>query len=498
MKILFVASEVSPFAKTGGLADMTAELARELQRQGHDVRIVLPLYKTVAKGNAAIAKGRKSFLVQLGGEAYKGLLRQTSLDGIPVYLLENRELFHRDGLYGTASGDYPDNARRFAFFCRGVLELLKRLDFRPDLLHCHDWQTALLPILLRYELAEDPFFSKTATLYTIHNLAYQGLFPAAELDELGLDTDYLTMDRLEFYGQINLMKGAIQAAELVTTVSPTYREEILEDEQGCGLAGVLRTRQDDLVGILNGLDYEEWDPANDRDIVKQYSTTSLQSGKSANKSALQRLMGLPERSDLPLIGMVARLSAQKGFELIAELAPRLADDELQLAVLGSGEERYVAMFQELKEQGVRNISLRVAFDQALARQIYAGSDIFLMPSQYEPCGLGQLIALRYGAIPVVRRVGGLSDTIVDPLDGKGEANGYTFTEFSAAGLQDALDRACRAWHDRDGWKKLQRRAMGCRFPWQQAAQDYAELYRRAIAKKGVAVWELKRRMTLSS
>jgi starch synthase len=484
MKILFVVSELAPLAKTGGLADMTAELARELHGQGHDVRIALPLYKSISRSGIRIEKLGKSVGIELGGEMYKGLLRKSDLSGMPVYLIENREIFHRDELYGTMDGDYPDNALRFAFFCRGVLELAKSLDFSPDVIHCHDWQAALIPILLRYELADDPFFAHTATLFTIHNLAYQGLFPKEALPELGLDESYLTIDRLEFYGQVNLMKGAIQYADMVSTVSPTYREEILFKEQGCGLDGVLRTREDDLYGILNGLDYNEWDPEKDAALFARYGTATVKHGKKANKQGLQRLLGLPERSDIPLIGMVARLSAQKGFELIAEIAPWLAEAGLQLAVLGNGEAKYLEMFQELAAAGVENITLRAAFDPVLARQIYAGSDIFLMPSMYEPCGLGQLIALRYGAIPVVRSVGGLADTIVDPLDGKGEANGFTFTGFSGTGLQEALDRSLDAWHDGDGWGKLVQRAMSCRFSWQEASGDYLDLYQRAIAKKG--------------
>ena len=290
MKILFVASEVAPFAKTGGLADVTGSLPHELKRQGHDVRIIMPFYKTVAKGDFLVRKIRKSVEVPLAGSLHKGLLRHTLLDDIPVYLLENKELFYRDYLYGSPAGDYPDNPRRFAFFCRGVLELLKRMDYRPDVLHCHDWQTALIPLLLKYEYAGDPFFADMAVIFTIHNLAYQGLFPAAALDEMGLDSSYFDIGRVEFYGNVNLMKGGILTADLINTVSETYCEEILTEEQGCGLEGVIRTRRDALSGILNGIDYSQWDPATDREIYRNY-TASAPAGQSCRQKSPAEAVG---------------------------------------------------------------------------------------------------------------------------------------------------------------------------------------------------------------
>ncbi len=491
MKILFVASEVSPFAKTGGLADVTGSLPRELKMMGHDVRIIMPFYKTVAKGDFLIRKIRKSVEVRVGGSLQKGLLRQTFLDDIPVYLLENKEYFHREHLYGAPLGDYPDNAERFAFFNRGVLELLKRMDYRPDVLHCHDWQTALIPLLLRYEFADDPFFTNMAVIFTIHNLAYQGLFPVDSLEAMGLDASYFTIDRLEYYGKVNLMKGGILTADLINTVSETYCAEILTAEQGCGLEGVLLDHRDSLSGVLNGINYSDWDPSTDREIFRNYSASSL-TGKAANKKSLQRLLGLEQNSNIPLVGMVSRMIEQKGFDLVEKLLPKFAKEDLQLAVIGSGEEKYVKSFSDICKQGAGNIVLHEGFDTVLARRIYAGSDIFLMPSHFEPCGLGQLIALRYGAVPVVRKTGGLSDTVVDEKDRGREPNGFSFAEYKASALWACLQRALKAYQDKEGWKKIVRNGMYRDFSWQQSAKKYEELYYRGVAKKGVDTWLRKK------
>lgn len=485
MKILFVASEAAPFAKTGGLADVTGSLPKELKRLGHDVRIIIPFYKVVERGGFSVRKLRKSLSVVMGGTLHKGLLHQTLLDDIPVYFLESRGYFHRDYLYGTPAGDYPDNHLRFAFFCRGVLEALRGLDFRPDAIHCHDWQTALVPILLKYELPEDPFFAKTAVLFTIHNLAYQGLFPRESLVEMGLDDSLFSIERLEYYGKVNLMKGAILTADLINTVSESYCREIRTPEQGCGLEGVLNVRRDDLSGVLNGLDYTEWDPATDRDIFGNYTASSLH-GKAVNKRELQRVLGLEQRADIPLLGMVSRLAAQKGFDLLAEILPRLAAKNLQLVVLGDGEEKYRRLLTRVCGKRRENCAFHFGFDPALARQIYAGCDMFLMPSHYEPCGLGQLIALRYGAVPVVRKTGGLADTVIDARESAEGWTGFTFTEYSPAALSEAIGRAERDWRaDREAWEMAVRRGMDSDFSWRRSAERYLELYRRGVEKRGV-------------
>jgi starch synthase len=483
MKILFIASEVAPFAKSGGLADVTGSLPQELSRMGHDVRIIMPFYKTVAKGGFLVRKIRKSVDVAFDDTVQKGLLRRTLLSGVPVYLLENKEYFFRDHLYGVPEKDYPDNPRRFAFFCRGVLEILKRMDYRPDVLHCHDWQTALIPLLLKYEYSDDPFFSGMAVIFTIHNLAYQGLFPAESLAALGLDSSNFTIDRLEYYDQVNLMKGGILTADLVNTVSETYCHEILTAEHGCGLEGVLSSRKEYLSGIVNGIDYTEWNPATDREIFKRYSASSL-TGKAANKKGLQALLGMEQDPSIPLVGMVSRMIDQKGFDLVGRLLPVFAGERMQLAVIGSGEETYARMFQKIIAKGAKNISFYNGFDTTLARRVYAGSDIFLMPSRFEPCGLGQLIALRYGAVPVVRSTGGLADTVVDEGVAGIEQSGFVFSEYAESSLLSALRRAFNAHKDGDRWKRIVRSAMTRDFSWKHSAQAYQELYREGMLMKG--------------
>ncbi|WP_243369713.1 glycogen synthase GlgA [Geotalea sp. SG265] len=483
MKILFVASEVTPFAKSGGLADVTGALPKSLKKQGHDVRIILPFYSEVERGGYGIRKGRKSVDVMVGGSAKRGLFRHTTLEDIPVYLLENKEYFSRDHLYGTASGEYPDNHQRFAFFCRGVLDLLKKMDYRPDIIHCHDWQTAMIPLILKKEKGDDLFFSKTGTVFTIHNLAYQGLFPREAMVDMGLDPSLFTIDCLEFYGKINLLKGAILTADVINTVSETYCREILTPEAGDGLDGVLALRRNDLYGVLNGIDYEHWNPATDRGISRNY-TPAAPAGKAHNKKALQKRLGLEVAEDVPLIGMVSRLTEQKGFDLLEALLPRIAKAKLQLVLLGTGDEKYLKLLQEFAALGTDNISVNIGFHPELAPQIYAGSDIFLMPSRYEPCGLGQMIALRYGAVPVVRKTGGLADTVFDERDQSREPNGFSFDDYTPEALWEALSRAINAHADKASWKKMMKRGMAGDFSWNASARKYEELYRQVLAKKG--------------
>ena len=482
MRILFVAPEVAPFAKTGGLADVTGSLAKELKLLGHDVRIIMPCYGDVRKQGIPLRKARKSVEVPIGGTVRKGFLRQAYLGDVPVYLLESKEYFEREGHYGTPEGDFPDNHQRFAFFCRGVLELLKKIDFRPDLLHCHDWQTALIPIILRYEHHNDAFFAGTSTLFTIHNLAYQGIFPRPALEEMGLNKTCYRVERLEFYGQVNLMKGALLTADLLNTVTPTYCAEIQTPEYGCGLDGVLASRKSDLCGILNGLDYSIWDPAHDRGIFKNYTADTL-SGKAINKKGLQKLLGLPVDPQVPVIGMVSRLVEHKGFDLVEKILPKLAGMPLQLVILGTGDGNYLQRFASHAKLGSGNFSFNLGFNPALAPNIYAGADIFLMPSRFEPCGLGQMIALRYGALPVVRKTGGLVDTVRDERDDPRHPNGFSFDEYTPEALLEAIERALAAYGDRPRWRKLVRTGMGCDYSWSTSARQYEELYRRCLEKK---------------
>jgi starch synthase len=481
MKILFVSSEVSPFAKTGGLADVAGSLPKALRKNGHDVRIIMPLYQCVETGGFTIKKARKGFEVPVDGVMQKGLLRQTSLGDIPVYLVEKREYFQRPELYGTPTGDYPDNSQRFGFFCQGVVELLKRLDFRPDIIHCHDWQTAIVPFIIRHQHKDDPFFSRTALVYTIHNLAYQGIFERESLSAFGLDDSHFTVDRLEYYGKINLMKGGILTADVINTVSNAYCREIQTEEMGCGLQGVLKQRAHDLYGILNGIDYQDWNPATDPLIFKNYTASTL-SGKAANKKNLQKGLGLEQSASTPLLGMITRLSSQKGLDLLEALLPKFQEENLQLVLLGTGDEKYMKMLSSLQKKPTDALSINLAFDLTLSHKIYAASDMFLMPSHYEPCGLGQLIAFRYGSVPVVRKTGGLADTVFDIRDGVREANGFTFDDYSPEAFWDAISRALETYKDRKKWDKMVRSGMNSDFSWDHSGGEYEALYEKALKR----------------
>jgi ADP-glucose type glycogen/starch synthase len=483
MKILLVASEVAPYAKTGGLADVAGSLPKALRQLGHDVRIILPCYQTVEEKHS-LRKGRKSVEVPIDGQLHKGMLRQHTLDGVPVYFIENREYFHRDGLYGTAEGDYPDNAERFGFFCRAVLALLRRLDFRPDVLHLNDWQTGLIPVLLKTELKDDPFYRTIGTLMTIHNLGYQGLFLPEVLPLLGLPPQLGTPAGLEYFGKISFLKGGLIYSDLLNTVSPTYCREIQTPQMGHGFDGILAKRSKALHGILNGLDTRLWNPELDPALVRAYNESDLR-GKAANKKALQAQLGLETDPSIPLVAMVTRLDTQKGLDLVEDAWERLLERPLQFVLIGSGEQIHTERFARLKDRYPGRVSINLDFDDTLSRRIYAGSDLFLMPSHYEPCGLGQLIALRYGSIPVVRKTGGLADTVIDPADDPRHANGFTFTEATADALLDALDRALALYGDRRNWLKLVKRGMSQDFSWRGSAEHYLELYRRIMEGKRV-------------
>jgi starch synthase len=406
------------------------------------------------------------------------------LGPLSVHLLESPDFFCRPELYGDEEGDYADNHLRFAFFCRAVLLFLQRGGIRPDIIHCHDWQTALIPYLLRYQLQNDPFFQGSATVFTIHNLAYQGLFPATVLPDLGLVAeDDFTMARLEYYDRINLLKGGLIGADALTTVSRTYAAEILETGAGCGLEGVLAQRRDALQGIVNGIDTREWDPATDGVLRYPFSSSSP-SGKALQKRLLQEEAGLEAEAGRPLVAMVTRLSNQKGIELVMESLPWMVAHGLQVVILGSGEPIYRDALKEWAAEVPGHLAFFDQYDPARSRRIFAGSDIFLMPSRYEPCGIGQLMALRYGAVPLVRRTGGLADTVVDMVDDPVAYTGFLFDEFSAKALQQGLARALAAYGRIDSWQRLVKRGMEADFSWGWSAQRYEEVFRWALEKKG--------------
>lgn len=454
MKVLFLSSEIDPFAKTGGLADVAGSLPVALERKGIALRLAMPKYRPVLRQK----EGR------IGKE-------------IRVDFIEQNAFYDRAGLYGENGKDYPDNLERFSFFCRKVLDLLKERNFAVDLIHCNDWQTALVPVYLKSLYREDPFFRNVKTVFTIHNLGYQGLFPASEMGKTGLDDSYFHMESLEFYGKINVLKGGLVYADILTTVSPTYSREIQTAEFGHGLEGILFKRREDLFGIVNGIDQDLWDPAQDRAIKKQY-TPENPAGKEEDKKDLQTLCGLQVKKDIPLIGIVSRLAAQKGFDILAPVVGKILKQGFQMVLLGTGDKRYEELFQEIGKKFPKSFSLHLAFDPVLARKIYAGSDFFLMPSRYEPCGLGQMIALRYGTIPVVRKTGGLADTIRDATYPEG--NGFVFSEYASEKLLGSLLQAKKAFQEKKGWERLLRRAMAFDFSWDRSAEKYVDLYRRVL------------------
>ena len=481
MNIVLVSPEVEPLAKTGGLADVAASLSVALRRAKQNVSVVMPFYRAIDTETFKVQKTGLEVEVPLDRSTYKGQIWRYNLGGVPVYLLKNQDLYDRDGLYGVDGADYPDNALRFAFLSRAALEAARVLDLRPDVFHINDWHTALLPVYKRLYYREEHSLRQAGVLLSIHNMAYQGVFDRSQLRRLHLPSDVFHMDGLEFFGQLNLLKGGLVYADLLSTVSPTYAKEIQTPEAGSGLEGVLHHRAGELFGILNGIDTTIWSPGRDKKIFTNY-TLSKPGGKGSNKSELQKSLDLKVDAKAPLAAVVARLDPQKGFDLLLEAAPKLLGAGGQLALLGSGQRRYLKDFAKLRKRFRGQVSLNEGFDQELARRIYAGADLFLMPSRYEPCGLGQMIAMRYGTIPVVRRTGGLADTVTDFDDDEQMGNGFVFEAFEANALIDATMRALARFGDRRVWPVLIRRAMKADFSWKTACQRYLDVYALAMAK----------------
>ncbi len=467
MKILIVASEATPYSKTGGLADVIGALPPALAKRGEQVAVVLPGYRENVYPTALRAAYRKLSIPL--GPGYTVDIEETTDRGVTWYFVFCPPLFDREGLYGAGGRDHPDNAIRFAVFSRAALAVARHL-FRPDIIHCHDWQTALVPVYIRHIFRGDPTFVSSKILFTIHNLGYQGIFLPEVLPQIGLDATVFTPAQMEFYGKVNLMKGAIYYSDAISTVSRSYAREIQTPELGFGLDLYLKAHARRVTGIVNGVDYSEWSPENDDFIPHPYSAGDL-SGKTACKRALMAEFGLASGNiDRPLIGIVSRLVPQKGFDLVAQIAHELPQLHLSMAVLGSGDAAYQTMFESLAWSHPDRFGVRVGYDNALAHKVEAGADMFLMPSHYEPCGLNQIYSLRYGTIPIVHATGGLNDTI----DGE---TGFKFQEYSAVALLDAIRSAVAAFRDQDGWQAMMRRAMGRDFSWNAAAGEYSALYR---------------------
>ena len=479
LKILLLAAEVVPFAKTGGLADVAGSLPPAIRALGHDIRVAMPRYGRISPHKFNLARLPGSFAVPMDSQAEPADLMQGRLAAeVPVYFVENARYFDREGIYM-----YPDDAERFIFFCRAALEGVRHIGWQPDVIHCHDWQTALVPNWLKTIYAKDAFFANTASVYTIHSLAFRGVFGRRVLEVAGIDEyEFLASpDGTDARQVVDFMTRGIGYADAISTVSPTYAREILTPEFGEKMDPLLRQRRERLFGILNGLDVEDYDPATDRYLEKTYTCESLDR-RADNKRALQQYAGLESSPRTPLIGIISRLVDDKGFDLIQPIVGIMLEQlDVQLVLLGTGEERYHRFFLELAQRYPGRCGIFLTFNASLARRIYAGSDIFLMPSRFEPCGLSQMIAMRYGSVPLVRAVGGLVDTVsaYDPLTDGGA--GFVFEKYDAMALYTTLVRGVETYRHADIWRRLQERGMQQDFSWQASARKYAQLYQRARA-----------------
>ena len=473
MKVVFVASEGVPFSKTGGLADVVGALPKALAALGHELEVILPRYRSTKPGPGVphaqgmtlpLGSGYKYASIQDGGRSHD----------VQTYLVDCPEYFDREGLYQAKGEDYPDNAHRFAAFSLAALEFMKRSATPPDIIHCHDWQSALVPIYLRNLYREDGFFRKTSVVFTIHNLGYQGLFPPHILPQIALHAGLFTIDGLEFFGMVNFLKGGIVFSDFITTVSRKYAEEIQTPEFGYGLEGVLISRADHLKGIVNGVDYEAWDPSRDKLIAANYTPINL-AGKDACKKSLLEKMGV--QSPIlrrPVMGIVSRFASQKGFDLIASIAEQLAALDLYIVALGTGEPAHEELFRIMAAKYPEKFLVKIGYDNNLAHQIEAGSDMFLMPSRYEPCGLNQIYSLKYGTVPVVRATGGLDDTI-EPFDGK-SGTGFKFQEYTPQALLSTILAALEAYASPKNWHCLMENGMKKDYSWASSAKAYAQIY----------------------
>ncbi|MBI5970019.1 MAG: glycogen synthase GlgA [Deltaproteobacteria bacterium] len=480
MNVIFASSEAAPFAKTGGLADVAMLLPAAIKRRGCEVSLFLPYYAQVKASGVKPVRVPVSIHLPSGKRELTAELYMTEgFGGVNVYFIKRDEFFDRAFLYGTPKGDYPDNLERFSFFSRAVIEAIKAVGLMPDVIHCNDWQTGLIPAYLKDVYWNDPVFFNAAIVFTIHNIAYQGLFDKRLYGATGLSTSLFTADGLEFWDKISLLKAGIVYSDMITTVSQTYAKEIQTLELGGGLDGLLRARRGGLFGVLNGVDYGEWNPETDGLIPAAYSSTDM-SGKAKCKMALMKEFGVKLKTPAPLVGMVSRLAEQKGFDILLEALPEIMKNDIGLVILGEGETRYQEALIEAAKIHPGRVSVKIAFSNALAHLITAGSDVFLMPSRYEPCGLNQMFALRYGTPPVVRATGGLQDTVSDAADGS--ATGFKFRGYSASALVGKLKEAEAGYKDKKAWALLQKNGMKKDFSWDVSARRYIELYGAALKK----------------
>jgi starch synthase len=490
LNILFISSEVEPFAKTGGLADVSGALPQTIRQLDHEIRVILPRYGSINERKARLHDmiRMKEIDIPVGDRQYSASVKSSFITNpqikVQVYLLDNSTLFGRAGLYvhPDTKKDYPDNDARFTFFNRGVLEVLKKLGWQPDIIHCNDWPTGLVPAYLKTLYRNDPFYKDTKTVFTIHNMAYQGVFPHKAFAQTLLPPEQDAETGVIAFGNLNFLKAGLMHADALTTVSEKYAQEIRgSDEFGCGLQGLLEKRKHDLTGILNGVDYAVWDPSVDELIPQKFDIRSMDL-KVENKKALLDKIGLPFDEHVPVVGIISRLADQKGFDLIGEVLDELVGMKIQLVVLGTGEKKYHDLFEKAARKHPRNVAVSLTFNNELAHLIEAGSDMFLMPSRYEPCGLNQIYSLRYGTVPVVRATGGLDDTIEEYHASAGTGTGFKFTKYESAEMLKALHRAVKAYADQAGWRKLMKNGMAKDFSWEASARKYIQLYR-SLARK---------------
>jgi starch synthase len=484
LHVLFVTPEAVPFAKTGGLADVAGALPRYLKALGCHLTIVMPYYRMVKESGLPLRHVGQEIEIPMGDDILRADLYQSQMNqDIPVYFIGRDEFFDRENLYSTSRGDYFDNAERFIFFSKAAILLCQLLPFSPDVIHHHEWQTGLIPAYLRSIYQSNPLFFHTAIVFTIHNIAYQGIFKKEKFRLTGLPMEIYNPEGVEFWERINFMKAGIVYADIINTVSQKYSEEIQSSEYGYGLDGILRKRKEDLYGILNGVDYQDWDPSRDPHLISRYNPQNLSGKRECKKDLLKELDLPPSLENSPLLGMVSRLADQKGFDLLAEILEELFTLDIGFVLLGTGEQKYHDLFTQMTRKYPQKAAVRIAYDDPLAHKIEAGSDFFLMPSKYEPCGLNQIYSLKYGTIPIVRATGGLDDTIVDYDPATGKGNGFKFNRYDAQEFLGQIKVAIGFYSQPKHWKQLVQNAMAEDFSWQRSASSYLQLYQKAMEKK---------------
>ena len=472
MKVLFVTSEAAPFIKTGGLADVSFALPKALHDKGIDVRIIMPKYEDISYDFTSKTTQLATFGVSVGWRNQYCGLQYLSYDGLPVYFVDNEYYFKRHGCYG-----YFDDGERFAYFCRAVMESVKYMDdFYPDVIHCNDWQTGMIPLYLSDFYKGNPEFANAKSVFTIHNLKYQGRFSRSVIEELlGIGGEYFNEEKIKYYDGISFMKAGIVYADKVTTVSKTYAKEIQMPYYGEGLDGLLRQKSGKLAGVINGIDYSVYDPKKDKNLIANYGLSTVKN-KMLNKEELQKIAGFPINPDVPVISMITRLVSQKGIDLVAAVIEDILKMDVQLIVLGTGDHDYQDFFEYYASSYPGKIASFIKFDDALASKIYAGSDMFLMPSLFEPCGLSQIIDMSYGTLPIVRETGGLSDTVIPYNEFTGEGNGFSFTNYNAHDMLNVMEYAVNCFKDKKNWAKLVKNAMRTKFEWKTQAEEYLKIY----------------------